>query len=183
MAMLDYVAPAEAPDIIADLDYDDYRKIQFNPQNARWNTEGSLFRMHAFHPGWLFKTTVRIHEVVNGQQIPVGFSTDDFIYGDDLIPRLPEQNALPGVVGFRVNTPLNSADRFDELISFLGATYFRALARGNSYGLSARGLAINTGLGRQEEFPKFTDFWLERPAPGQQDVIIHAALAPRRQST
>ncbi len=175
-AQVDYVAPNDAPEVIADLDYDSYRKIQFDPQRARWDGDGSLFRLHAFHPGWLYKQTVAIHEVVDGVQTPMVFSTDDFLYYDDLASRVPDHTELPGVAGFRLNTTLNRADLFDEMISFVGASYFRALARGNSYGLSARGLAINTGLGGEEEFPRFTEFWLERPKAGQEDAILYAAL-------
>ncbi|WP_324754171.1 glucan biosynthesis protein G [Roseovarius sp. Pro17] len=171
-----YLAPVDAPEVIADLDYDDYRKIQFDPKRARWQDDGVLFRLHAFHPGWLYKQTVAIHEVVDGVQTPMVFSTDDFLYYEDLAPRVPQHVELPGVAGFRLNTPLNRADMFDELIAFVGASYFRALSRDSSYGLSARGLAINTGLGGEEEFPRFSEFWLERPNAGQEDVVLYAAL-------
>jgi glucans biosynthesis protein len=80
------------------------------------------------------------------------------------------------VAGFRLMAPLNRADKFDEVAAFLGASYFRALGRGNLYGLSARGLAVNTGFPDGEEFPRFTDFWLERPAPGAASVTLYAAL-------
>lgn len=175
-AKVDYVAPVDAPDVIGSLDYDSYRKIQFNPKSARWQDDGVLFRLHAFHPGWLYKQTVAIHEVVDGVQTPVAFSTDDFIYYGELALQVRAHTTLPGVAGFRLNTPLNRADLFDELVSFVGASYFRALARDNSYGLSARGLAINTGLSGEEEFPRFSDFWLERPKAGQEDVVLYAAL-------
>ena len=56
----DYQVPVAAPEVITDLDYDDYRKIQFNPTRARWRDEGVLFQVHAFHPGWLYKDTVTI---------------------------------------------------------------------------------------------------------------------------
>lgn len=175
-AQAEYVAPVDAPEVIADLDYDAYRKIQYDPERARWNEDGILFRLHAFHPGWLYKQTVAINEVVDGAQTPMVFSTDDFLYYPDLASRVPEHVQLPGVAGLRLNTPLNRADKFDELITFVGASYFRALSRGSSYGLSARGLAINTGLGREEEFPRFTEFWLERPSVGQEDITMYAAL-------
>ena len=42
--------------------------------------------------------------------------------------------------GFKVLHPLNSPDKWDELISFLGASYYRALGRHQLYGASARGL-------------------------------------------
>ncbi|CAN0603063.1 unnamed protein product, partial [Ectocarpus sp. 12 AP-2014] len=63
-----------------------------------------------------------------------------------------------------------------DLVAFLGASYFRAVGESRQYGLSARGLAIDTGLSREEEFPDFTAFWLETPAAGATDVVVHALL-------
>ncbi|WP_417579226.1 glucan biosynthesis protein [Pelagibacterium sp.] len=172
-----YTAPvSELPANIADLNYDDYRHIQFRAQQARWREENSQFHVHAFHPGWLYSELVDIFEVQDGVAQPMGFSTDDFQYYGHLADVFAEGEALPGAVGFRLNNPLNRLDVFDELIAFVGASYFRALGRGNFYGLSARGLAINTGIGSSEEFPRFSQFYLEKPQPGQRNVIVHAAL-------
>ncbi|MFC2968611.1 glucan biosynthesis protein [Acidimangrovimonas pyrenivorans] len=162
---------------LAGLNYDDYQKIQFNPDHARWRGDkAELFRVEAFHPGWLYKQPVKLFEVAGGQARPMRFDTADFLYHGDLGPRVPKDEHLPGVAGFRLTTPLNRADRFDELVAFLGASYFRALGRGNVYGLSARGLAVNTGISGAEEFPRFTEFYLEKPAPGADRVIHYAAL-------
>lgn len=167
-------APLEG--FLALLDYDDWRKINFRADRAVWQIPESRFRLQAYHPGWLFKDPVTLYEVTEGQARPLGFSTDDFDYFQDLAERVPQHFSLPGVAGFRLHYPLNRADVMDELISFVGASYFRALGRGNSYGLSARGLAINTGLPGGEEFPRFTSFFLERPAEGRRLVIVNAAL-------
>ncbi|MEM8731953.1 MAG: glucan biosynthesis protein G, partial [Pseudomonadota bacterium] len=102
-----------------------------------------------------------------------GFSTEDFEYDDaSAVPG----GALPGVAGFRLHTPLNRADIFDELVVFQGASYFRGLGRGNTYGLSARGLALNTALPEGEEFPRFSRFWVERPLSEDRSVTLYAAL-------
>src|SRR3546814_9622556 len=71
--------------------------------------------------------------------------------------------------------PLNG-DHLDELAVFLGASYFRVLAAGQHYGLSARGLAIDTGLAKKEEFPYFREFWLKKPQPGSRSIEIYALL-------
>jgi glucans biosynthesis protein len=81
-----------------------------------------------------------------------------------------------GYAGFRVRYPLNRSEVFDEVIVFLGASYFRAVGRGQSYGLSARGLAINTGLATPEEFPRFREFWLGKPEPGDETLTFYALL-------
>jgi glucans biosynthesis protein len=158
------------------LTYDDYQKIKFRDTSAPWVAEDSAFRVYPFHMGWLFADPVLIHEVSNGNAVPMAFSTDDFEYIGDLAARVPQHFDLPGVAGFRLNAPLNRADLFDEVVAFLGASYFRALGRGNAYGLSARGLAINTALAPGEEFPRFSRFYLEKPAPFSREVVVMAAL-------
>lgn len=172
-----YQDPAPIEGFVADLDYDAYQRIRFRPDHARWNADGVAFRLQAFHPGWLFNTPVRVHEIVDGIDQELTFTSSDFEYDDaDLAASIPPDTPIPGVAGFRVHTPLNRADIFDEMVVFQGASYFRALGRGNSYGLSARGLALNTGLPDGEEFPRFTDFWLQRPNPGDRTLTLYAAL-------
>ena len=158
------------------LNYDDYRKIRFNDKAARWQDEGSDFRLAAFHMGWLFPEPVRIFEVADGVATEMVFSTDDFEYLNDLKDRVPDHYALPGVAGFRLNAQLNRPDKWDEVAAFLGASYFRALGRGSAYGLSARGLALNTGTQKGEEFPRFSRFYMERDPNGGPTLTIYAAL-------
>ncbi len=172
-----YSAPEPVHGFLADLDYDAYQRIRFRPEQARWQEKGVAFRLHAFHPGWLFKEPVKINEVVGTSVHPMAFTTADFEYDDaELAQSIPPDAEMPGVAGFRLHAPLNRADIFDELIVFQGASYFRALGKGNSYGLSARGLAVNTGLPEGEEFPRFSEVWLHRPQPGEETVTVFAAL-------
>jgi glucans biosynthesis protein len=172
-----YTAPEQVHGFFADLDYDAYQRIRFRPEQARWQDEGVKFRLHSFHPGWLFKEPVKVHEIVDDVVQPMTFTTADFEYDDeDLAAKVPENEEMPGIAGFRLHTPLNRADIFDELIVFQGASYFRALGRGNTYGLSARGLAVNTGLPEGEEFPRFSEVWLRRPNPGDPSITLYAAL-------
>ncbi|SDE77878.1 glucan biosynthesis protein G [Rhodobacter capsulatus] len=171
-------APMVLPDsFLNQLTYDLYRLIRFDPAKARFaDVERTHFQLHAFHMGWLFKEPVLLNEVIGGQTLPMGFDTDDFIYERESRDKVPLHVALPGVAGFRLHTPLNRPDVFDELVAFQGASYFRALGRNSAYGLSARGLAVNTGLSVAEEFPRFTRFWIQRPEPGGETITIWAAL-------
>ena len=177
-------ARASAPDnpplpldtFIETLSYDDYRRIKFRSPRARWRDADLPFRLEAFHPGWLFEDPVEIFEIVDGVAQPFGFGTDDFEYHAKLLDRIPEDATLSGVAGLKVTTPLNTRTKFDELITFLGASYFRALGAGNSYGLSARGLSIDTWLSGPEEFPRFSAFWLVRPTAEDDALEIYAAL-------
>jgi len=176
LAQAPYTAPPKLTPFLDGLDYDGYRNIRFDPEKARWSDSGDMFHLHAFLPGWLFQEPVQLHEVQDGTAMPMAFSTSDFIFFNALEGKDPPPQTLQGVAGFRLHHPLNRADIHDELISFLGASYFRALGRDNAYGLSARGLAMNTWREGPEEFPRFSAFWIERPAPGAQQITVWAAL-------
>ncbi|MGC3176522.1 glucan biosynthesis protein, partial [Enterococcus faecium] len=64
----------------------------------------------------------------------------------------------------------------EEFLVFLGASYFRIRGRGQTYGLSARGVAVNTGLPQGEEFPDFTTFWIDVPDGDAGAITILALL-------
>ena len=170
-------APREEIDgPLTQIDYDDFNRIRFRPDHLRWaDDEARQFRLNAFHLGWLFREPVHLYELVDGVSRPMVFSTADFNY-EDVQTELPQGLVLPGVAGFRLMAPFNRADVFDEIGAFLGASYFRLLGRDNRYGLSARGLAVNTGLSGEEEFPRFTEFYIERPAPRATTITLYAAL-------
>ena len=168
--------PPPLDTFLQNLTYDDYRNIYFRPEAARWSDTSLPFHVSSFHPGWLFKEPVQIFEVKSGTSAPLTFSTDDFEYRNDVGTRVPEHADLSGIAGLKLTYPLNEANKFDEVVTFLGASYFRALGRGNAYGLSARGLAINTWLDGPEEFPRFSAFWLEKPKATDTSLTVYASL-------
>jgi periplasmic glucans biosynthesis protein len=161
------------PDDLAKAEYDAYRTIRFKKESALWaDDKDTFFRVEFFHRGFLYKERVDIYEVVNGQSKQVHYSPDMFEFGK---LQRPSDSDL-GFAGFRIHAPFVKPDYADEVCSFLGASYFRAVAKGQGYGLSARGLAVNTAEPGGEEFPIFRAFWLERPAPGARSMVIHALL-------
>lgn len=164
------------PESLGTLDYDAYRLIQFRPDHALWADKGPGYQVHAFHPGWLFQEPVKLFEIENGFAKPVNFGPSDFDYHDEAVAARIAATSFPGVAGFRINYPLNAPDRMDELVTFLGASYFRALGRDNIYGLSARGLLLNSWLDVPEEFPRFSEFYIERPSAAGGPATIYAAL-------
>lgn len=168
--------PAPLDNFLENLTYDDYRNIYFRPKKSRWANQELPFHLQAFHPGWLFQDPVQVFEVVDGAAQPLIFNTDDFEYRNDVGDRVPEHAELSGVAGLKVNAPLNTHSKYDELVTFLGASYFRALGAGNSYGLSSRGLSIDTWLDGPEEFPRFSAFWVVRPDANESSLEIFAAM-------
>ncbi|MET0606997.1 MAG: glucan biosynthesis protein G [Beijerinckiaceae bacterium] len=161
------------PEALAKLDFDAWRDIRFRPERALLNGE-SRFRMQMFHPGFLYQRPVVVNLVRDGIAAPIPYSNALFDYGRNKFERPLPFNL--GFAGFRLHTLLNQPKVHDELIAFLGASYFRFLGRGQKYGLSARGLAIGVGAKETEEFPLFREFWVETPQPGEDRVIVHALL-------
>lgn len=168
-------APADEklPDALKTLNYDQYRSIRFAPEKALWRDEKLPFEVQFFHRGFFYKNRVEIFQVANQSVMPLPYRRDDFSFGEGL-GQWP--NVDIGFAGFRIHAPINKPDYYDEVCVFLGASYFRAVAKGQTYGLSARGLAIDTGESKGEEFPVFKAFWLEKPAPNASSVVVHALL-------
>jgi glucans biosynthesis protein len=170
-----YEAPSDAQSKgIQDLDYDQYRQVRFRPERTIWRGDGLNFELQVLPTGWLFKTPVEINIVDGGAVRPLSPDNAYFDLGP-LAGKLPPETRL-GFSGFRILGPLNRPDLFDEIIVFQGASYFRALSRGQIYGLSARGLALNVGKQSGEEFPFFRRFWLEKPKQGASQIVVHALL-------
>jgi glucans biosynthesis protein len=148
--------------------------VRFRPERAIWRGQGRNFELHLLPSGWLFKQAVDIHVVDGGNVHRLQADNSLFQFGTLAGPP-PEGKTMP-FSGFRVNAPINRAKVFDEIAVFQGASYFRAVSRGQVYGLSARGLAIDTGEQKGEEFPFFRSFWIETPPKGARHVVVHALL-------
>ena len=176
LAAAPYVAqPTRLADHWKNLTYDQHRDIRFKMDAGLWAAPDAPFSIDFFHPGWTAKKTVEIREEADGLVTPLQFDQKLFDYGKNTIPEGTE--APPGYAGWRARCHLNSKDYMDEFLVFLGASYFRAIPAHAPYGLSARGLSINSGLpGVPEEFPDFTTFELERPAKNAQSLVARALL-------
>ncbi len=163
---------------LANLGYDQQRDIRFDRAKSTWRGAQLPFEVAYFHQSGGLVTPVRIHEIVGDVVREIRFDPASFQYGANHLD--PKEIAGLGFAGFRVHYPLNTPNYKDELVAFLGASYFRAVGKGQRYGISARGLAIDTALGSGEEFPAFTEFWIQRPAPSDQTLTIYALLNSRR---
>ena len=166
--------PSRVPKPLQKLTYDEYRDIRFDGNRSWWRREKLPFQMQLFHPGFIYDRTVQVSELVDDKALPIEFSPRYFDYGKNRhLGRIPPD---VGFAGVRILHPLNTPTHMDELVVFQGASYFRALGQAMRYGLSARGLALNTGEAGGEEFPSFDEFWVEKPAPDAKEVVIYALL-------
>ncbi|WP_128253947.1 glucan biosynthesis protein [Falsirhodobacter deserti] len=155
------------PDILDRIDFTAHWKIRFrNDQTLEIGDAPVQF----FHLGRYFQQPVRIHQVQDGEAREILYDRDYFDMPKD--SPATELGNDTGFAGFRVMRP----DLKTDWISFLGASYFRTDGYARQYGLSARGLALNTGTAATEEFPRFTEFFLENAEDPSKDLIITALM-------
>ncbi len=155
------------------LSYDQYRKIWFDTRHTLYRGTGSAVQAEFSPAGLFFTSKIAINAVTGGVSHPIRFERRVFDT-TDRFPDLPDDGT--GFAGFRLLGELVAEGRFQEYASFLGASYFRAIARDLAYGISARGLAIDTASDVPEEFPLFREFWIEEAAPGADTATIHALM-------
>lgn len=171
-----YVQPSKnIPSELSSLQFADYQKIYFKHDKAYWSDRKSRFKLEFYHEGMYFDVPVKINEIVNNQVNEIKFSPDYFDLSPINLDKLDTKKL--GFAGFKVHYPINNpAKTDDEIFTALGGSYFRAVGKNQHYGLSARGLAIDTGEMSGEEFPRFKEYWIERPEPNQKHLVIYALL-------
>ncbi len=176
----EFIPPMEVPEKLKKLDYDRYRQIRFDKKAAIWAGSRTKFSVEMFAPGLFYTYGIRVHTVDNGVAKLVQIDKSTFITpSSEISDLLAEFNK---VAGFRLHYPLNTPKYQDEFVVFAGASYFRAVSKGQNYGMSARGLAIDVAepAPSREEFPIFRQFWIERPANKADSIVVHALLDSQR---
>jgi periplasmic glucans biosynthesis protein len=162
----------ELPAEVGALDWDQYQSLRFRDDHLLWRDSDAYFRAAFFHLGLFFKSPVHMYELVDGKAQEYAYDPAMFDYGKSGLSgrKLPKDL---GFAGFRVTF---HTDRTRDVAAFLGASYFRAVGGEWQYGLSARGLAIDSGMDRPEEFPDFVSYWLQRPRQGETRLVVYALM-------
>ncbi len=163
--------PPPAPAVVQAIDFDVAQKIAFQPAYTLWPDGPGPFPVRFFHLNRFVDRPVRLHAVENGSAREIRYTPASFDYGDTGV-----DHQLPldlGFAGFRV---MNGPNAPADWLAFQGASYFRSSGDADQYGASARGIAINSGMSIPEEFPRFSEFWLEAPTDTERTVTIHALL-------
>ncbi|MDQ8186038.1 glucan biosynthesis protein G [Pelagicoccus sp. SDUM812002] len=174
LAESDYVAPGPLPKVLSDLDYDAYRKIRYNADKYLWKSENLPFSLGFFHPGFLHKDRVKVHEFTPTHEQHIRYLSEFFDFEDQALA-----DSIPSSLdyaGLRLSYAVDGRSDYREIASFLGASYFRGTGLDTRYGTSARGIAIDSGLGQPEEFPKFKQVWLGKPQIDSTSVVMFALL-------
>lgn len=159
---------------LASLPYDRYKNIRFLTEKSLWRSEGSAFQIQFMPPGHLYNYAINLNELIGSNYKRIPFLEEYFDWTEVGEIKL---NAEIGHTGFKIHYPINTNEHTDEFAVFQGASYFRVVSKGQAYGLSARGLSINTGMPNvSEEFPIFKEFWIKKPGLFDSTIYIYALL-------
>jgi len=162
-----YKAPeSQAAEIIKGIDFDASQKIKFRADHALW--PGGPQPVSFFHLSRYSNEPVVLHAVADGKAREILYGPDYFDYGASGLD--PAALAKLGFSGFRV---MDGTGKPTDWLAFQGASYFRSSGQEEQYGASARGIAINTAAATAEEFPRFSEFWLDDNGPV---ISIYALL-------
>lgn len=164
--------PNDLAELFSSLPYERYVGIRAQPAGQIWAGENRGFIIEPLSRGFVFTTAVTLFTVEDGQVRRVAFDRSRFDFGGLVVPpNTPD----PGFSGFRIAANSGGGAPFDFSI-VQGATFFRAIARGQTFGTVARALMLKPAEARGEEFPFFRAFWIERPSPGTNALVVHALL-------
>ena len=159
------------PNVFSSLTFEQYAAIRRVPGTAIWSDQKLGFSLEPLHRGFVYTTPIGINIVDNGMAQSVIYDAANFDFGPLKHP------AVLGDLGFSGLRILKSSDQgFEDVAIFQGATFYRARAHAQPFGLTARGLAIRTGDEPGEEFPLFRQFWVEKPNPASNTLTIQALL-------
>lgn len=175
MAAREFVKPKlDVPEPFSNLTAEQYRDIRFRAEQSIWRGEKLDYEIQGLPLGHIYNTPVEVWIVDNNKARQLKADNRLFALGERL-SKAPD--AAPyGFSGFRIHGPINRADVYEEYVQFQGASYFRAVGRSQFYGVSARGLAVNTARPGGEEFPLFRSVWIEKPAAGAREIVVQALL-------
>ncbi len=169
------VAEPKLPDALASLDYDQYQQVQFRPEAGPWHDQKLRFDLRLICRGYIYREPVKLHLLEGGQEQQVRFTISMFNPG-----RVQFKGPVPeglDFAGFKVvYRESDPRQPWSEVASFVGASYFRLVGKGLRYGASARALALDTGEAAGEEFPRFTEFWIQKPEPLAAQLHVMALL-------
>ncbi len=176
MAGKPYVAPPRPnPDLVDGMDYDVMGDIRYNPDRSLYGD--GIFPIYFFPVGQLAPKSVRMYALAEGTAREVLHTPDDFIYPpDNSMAQLSDEPSPFAGLQIRKSDQKPDLREHQDWASFIGGSYFRAVGEGDQFGLSARGLAQNTGAADPEEFPDFTHFWIAEGKAETDPVEVYALL-------
>ena len=169
--------PATLPADLSAFDAEALAALRFRPEVALWHKDNLPFEVSFLHLGGSQRQAIAVNEIAGDVVRHVAFDATSFDYGK----KSPGARwGDLGFAGFQIRYALEQPDRKDDLMVFLGSNSLRAIGRGQRYGVSARGLSVDTVGAKTEEVARFREFWIERPAVNATSLTLYALLdSPR----
>jgi len=168
----------ELPDAFANLNYETYVGIRARREAMLWANENIGFAVEPLHRGFIYQAPVSIAVVENGLTRKIVYAPGRYDFGKVAAPAQTIGDI--GFSGFRILATA-SDEPAREVGLFQGATFARAIARGQTFGVQSRALSLRTADPRGEEFPFFRAFWIEQPS--RADVLVVHALCDSESAT
>lgn len=160
-----------APELVRTINYDVAGKIRYRPEYAVWENGPGPYPIRFFNVREVVPEPIKVNIVSGNVARPLLYHPRYFDWGGTGLDKALPRDA--GFSGFRV---MNGRDTERDWLAFQGASYFRASGSDDQYGISARGIAVNTATSTREEFPIFTTFWIAEGAMADGPVIVYALL-------
>ncbi len=169
-----YAAPKtdDPPGVLKDLDRERYAAIRAAPGRAIWAGEALDYELEPLLRGSIHANSVPLYLIENGLVRPVAYDRTRFSAGGVELPELPAGAAYSG---FRLRARFGEGGALSDFALFQDASFFRLVAQGQDFGITARALALRPADSRGEEFPLFRALFVERPSPGKP-IVVHALL-------
>ncbi|GAA4460710.1 glucan biosynthesis protein [Novipirellula rosea] len=164
---------AEPPAALAQMSYEQYRDISYRPEKAVWWKDGLPFWLETFHRGFVQRDRVSLYTMEKGVTREIPFSSSNFRYRTPIAEKVVRDS---GHAGIKIAGRFPGQSDGQEMLTFLGSSYFRGRSADTVYGTSARGLAVDVALPRDEEFPFFKSFWVQRPKTSDEELSILALM-------
>lgn len=156
-------------EILDRLDYDAWGAVRFRPESA---VHLQCMRISMFPIGRLFRHPVKIYTKNDRGWSQIRFDKHLFDYSKD--SPFARWCSSDGFAGFKVHESAGSSAADGDWLAFLGASYWRAIGSEYQYGASVRGIAISPGFSQPEEFPAFTEYYIEQLSC--ESIVIYAFL-------
>ncbi len=174
LAAQPYQPPEQIPSFLQNISYNEFENVRFIPEKSLWRDSQSTFQIMMMSAGLFYRHPVTINVIDSAGTRKVDYAKSYFAFTDpELEKRVP---ADLGFSGIKLTYPVISPNVQDQFLVFAGASYFRGVGKNNAWGISARGIAVNTGLSIGEEFPSFTEFWLVRPKADATNMTVYGLL-------
>ncbi|KQU04898.1 glucan biosynthesis protein D [Methylobacterium sp. Leaf469] len=168
-----YVAPRtdDLPEALTGLNREQYAGIRTVPGSAVWADADLGFTIEPLHRGSVFRGRVALALIEDGVVRPVAYDRARFETDTTQIPTFKDD---PGYSGFKLRARFAGGELTD--FAYLqGASFFRLVAAGQGFGVTARALTLRPADARGEEFPEWRAVWIERPGPGGP-LVLHALV-------